>query len=184
MREVEIKAKIDSLSDIKIRLEQEGCVFSLPVTHIDTVYVETVGTFDDFMSNSYFPRIRETSTGKTLFTFKKDRDPTTRDQLDKIEYEVEISNKDIFEKILAEFGLHPAVTTTKSRTKTKYGEYEICLDDVVGLGTFIEIEKDATAELSYEEIHEELATILEKWGIQRSNFVNKGYDILTLLANT
>lgn len=183
MREVEIKAKINNLAEIEAILQKEGCVFTEPVKHIDTVYVEKVGTFEDFMSNTYFPRVRETSTGKTIFTFKKDRDLTKTDRLDKVEYEVEVSNKEIFEKILAEFGLHPAVTTTKTRTKTKYGEYEICLDDVVGLGVYIEIEKDAPDEVSYEELHEELAKILESWGVDRSNFVNKGYDILTLLAN-
>jgi|JI8StandDraft_1071087.scaffolds.fasta_scaffold45741_2 adenylate cyclase class 2 len=182
MREVEIKAKIDSVLRLKELLESQGCTFSEPVTHTDTVYVEKIGTFEDFMSNSYFPRIRETSTGKIIFTFKKDRDPAKTDRLDKIEYEVEVSSKEMFEKILAEFGLHPAVTTTKTRVKAKFDEYEICLDEVVGLGSFIEIEKDAGDDLGYDEIHEELATILEKWGIDRSRFVNQGYDILTLLA--
>ena len=182
MREVEIKAKVNNLTEIQALLQKEGCVFSEPVTHIDTVYVEKVGTFEDFMSNTFFPRIRQTSTGKTIFTYKRDRDPAKTDRLDKIEYEVEVSNKDTFEKILCEFGLRAAVTTTKTRIKTKYGEYEICLDDVEGLGSFVEIEKDANDDVSYEDIHEELASILEGWRVGRSSFVNQGYDILTLLS--
>jgi len=52
----------------------------------------------------------------------------------------------------------------------------ICLDEVEGLGSFIEVEK--TSAEDGEAIQEELFNFLESLGVKREDRVFKGYDTL------
>ncbi len=115
---------------------------------------------------------------KVLFTAKK----KTKNGLEAIEYEVEVSSRDEMEKALLLMGLQEAVRINKTRIITHYDGCEICIDDVENLGAFIEMEKlvedgDALT------IQEELFQFFEKIDISRDDRVMVGYDILMLSKN-
>ena len=76
-------------------------------------------------------------------------------------------------------GQREAVRINKIRTTTKHQGCEICIDEVEGLGSLIEMEK-LTEAGDAEEIQEELFQFFVSLGIDPQDRLTKGYDILTL----
>jgi adenylate cyclase, class 2 len=67
----------------------------------------------------------------------------------------------------------------KKRQTTHCDGYEICLDEVEGLGAFIELEKIAE-EKDAGHIQKQMLEFLISLGISPDDQVKKGYDILML----
>lgn len=175
-REIEVKAKVDDFTKIRDELEKLGCVFSDPIIQEDTIFVNFDGDFTKFMPDTNFLRIRKMKD-KILFTLKQ----SENNELDCIEKEVEISDAEQFREALELMGYHEAVQVHKTRTKTKYQDMEICLDEVKDLGSFIEVEK--ITEGDGEAVQNELFSFLETLGISKESRVVNGYDTLIYLKN-
>ncbi len=178
MKEIEIKAKLRDKKTVMQKLESLGCKFEPKITQEDIVYVENVGSVEIYNANKAVLRLRVKNGKKVLFTAKK----KTKNGLEAIEYEVEVSSRDEMEKALLLMGLQEAVRINKTRIITHYDGCEICIDDVENLGAFIEMEKlvedgDALT------IQEELFQFFEKIDISRDDRVMVGYDILMLSKN-
>jgi adenylate cyclase class 2 len=75
-------------------------------------------------------------------------------------------------------GYKMANRVVKNRRKGMVGEYEICLDEVEDLGTFIEVEK--MAEEDIEQVRKELLDFTISLGVSLEDEVKRGYDILIL----
>jgi adenylate cyclase, class 2 len=174
MYEVEVKAKVSNLESLKHQLQNLGCELSEPITQHDYIYNQ-IGI--DF-ANHKTPvlRLRE-QNGKIIFTLKKDRG----DELDCIEKEVEVDNRQTMEEIFEIMGYSKSIEVHKRRQKGKCNGYEVCLDEVEGLGSFIEVEK--MTEDDGEKVKEELVQFLESLGVQRSDRVMHGYDTLLWQKN-
>ncbi|KKT40680.1 MAG: Adenylate cyclase [Parcubacteria group bacterium GW2011_GWA2_44_13] len=120
-------------------------------------------------------RIRE-SNGKFLFTVKQPQS----NELDAIEYETEISSSEEFEKALILMEYKPIVEIQKIRRKAKFNDFEICLDEVKGLGSFIEVEK-ITEDDDANRVQDELFGFLKNIGVDEKDRVLQGYDTLIYL---
>ena len=173
-KEIEVKARLKSFSQIKANLEKLGCVFSSEIIQKDTNYINKESTFPYITPGCQALRIREEGD-KVILTFKESVD----NELDKIEREVLVSDKGQMEDIIKMVGFLFSNTISKKRIKTTYKGMEVCLDSVENLGDFIEIEK-LTDEDDGEKVQEELMLMLEELGVSRDDRVFKGYD--TLLA--
>lgn len=174
-KEIEVKAKVSHFQDLKSKLEDIGCEFSQSTRQEDDVFENFDGDYTTFTSETNFLRIRkEIKNEKTriLFTLKRPQ----KNELDCIEKEVEISDAQEFEDALVLIGYHKAVSVYKNRSKTKYKDMEICLDEVDELGSFIEVEKITEGES--DDVQEELFTFLESIGVEREDRVMNGYDTL------
>lgn len=178
MREVEIKAKLKNREAVMKKLAEFGCVFEPEVTQLDTVYTLATGSLEAYDSNKNYLRLRVKNNGKVLFTIKQPQ----KNWLDKIEYETEVSSKEMMEKALLLMDYKPAVTINKRRIITHYQGCEICIDDIDDLGSFIEMEQ-MTDDGNAEEIQEKLFKFFEQLGISRSDRVEVGYDILMFQQN-
>ena len=169
MKEVEIKVKIDNFGPVIEQLEGMGCEISEPLAQHDIIFdkkgIEA--------GKRNILRIRVVR-GKSFFTLKQD----VKDELDCIEKEVEISDPVAMRKIIGLLGYEKVVEVNKMRRKCKYGDFEICFDEVDGLGSFIEIEKisDKDADL----VRKELLDFIKSLGVDVSKRVFLGYD--TMLA--
>lgn len=172
MKEIEVKAHVSDLNTLVQKLTDLGCVFADPIHQIDTVFVKNLGSREVYESNDHFLRIREVSNGKKIFTFKQ---PLQRGTLMKTEHETEISNAEEFEKALLMMGYFASNIVKKERKIAHYKEYEICLDVVEELGSFIEIEKLSADDP--ESVRRELFDFLMTLGISPENETKKGYDI-------
>jgi len=173
MKEIEIKAVLKNKEMVMQKLTSLGCVFEAPVVQNDTVYTKNVGSLKEFRTNDVFLRIRVKNNSKILFTVKK----RMANDLDAIEYEVEVNSREEMENALLIMGYKEAVRINKTRIVTHYNNCEICIDDVENLGSFIEMEK-LTEEGDSEKIQEELFQFFELLGIRREDRVMSGYDIL------
>lgn len=181
--EIEVKARVTNEKEAERKLVALGCVFSNPMTQVDTVWTKEAGTLEIFLSNLVFLRIRVQNGSKVFLTAKKPKVKHGHESLVKHEYEVAVDSEDEARGILTLMGFHQAVRVEKQRRIATHGGYEICLDAVKSLGTFIEMEKMGE-ESEAAKIQGEMLRFLRELGISEGNVVKKGYDILMLEKNS
>jgi adenylate cyclase, class 2 len=176
-KEIEVKVKVGDFTHLLGKLSGLGCRFSEPVWQEDKIFTNFPDAeFAKFKPGINFLRIRK-SGGKTLFTLKQ----SLVNELEGIEKEVEVNDAKELEEMLELMGYHEAVQVTKTRRKTRYKDYEICLDEVEGLGSFVELEK-ITDEDS-EKVQSEMIDFLLDLGVEAKDRVLNGYDTLVWLKN-
>jgi adenylate cyclase class 2 len=173
MREIELKARVRDKPSLLQKLKEQGIMLGAPKTHHDVVFCEPGQ--QDYEEGSIWHRIR-TEDGKTvIWTMKVD----TGRKLDSIEHEVQVSDARELEQMLKTMGLELYSDLTKIRQKARHGGIEICLDDVEGLGTYIEAEKLFDDHgTDYQKAADELWRLLESLGITRADQETLGYDVL------
>ena len=184
MREIEIKARVHDMERLLQRLKEQAVMIGRPITQRDQVYglsrvIEGRRNQQLVEGDATSPWLRvrtETTEDSTVIylTLKRSRET----HLDKIEHEVVVSNADEAVKLVGELGFTEYSDVTKTRRKGMLGDIEICVDEVKDLGTFVELEKLTHDETPYEEVADELWTVLNQLGVERSDEVTRGYDVL------
>ena len=182
MHEVEVKARVTDLGAVIASLAEQGCVLSPVVEERDTLYARVVGTLDEYNRNADFLRIRERGDGKVIFTLKHhpERHEGRPDSMP-LEHETEIGSRDEMEHALLLMGYHEAVRVSKVRRKGRFGKWEVCLDEVEGLGAFIELE-ELTDGKETGRVMEEMRAFLRALGIPEEDLGADRYDIALLKA--
>ena len=144
-REVEIKAKIDPAA----REQIEAWLNKNAVSHGSVVQSEVY--LDDPRNTFFFTnpagfkdandylRVRQTPKGNTLCFKRVHRDKDGKNPYCD-EYEVVINDPAMTLALLEQLGFTERTPIEKTRKKYSYGDYEISLDYVKGLGDFVEIE--------------------------------------------
>lgn len=176
MREIEIKAKIISTASIVAVLEAQDIAVSSPVTQHDRVYGQD-GVEDADDNTAAWLRIRsETKHGETkhIFTLKR----SVTNQMDSIEHETEVSDPAELEAIIDQLSFSLYSDLTKTRLKAYLNDIEICIDDVDGLGSFVEVEKLTDEDVDYDSVAAELRDVLNQLGVKPEDEVTDGYDVL------
>ena len=172
MREIEIKAKVADKSLLVANITRAGIQLSKPIKQHDVVY--GVKGVADNAPESIWLRIRTENDAKTIFTLKKQHSGG----LDSIEHETEVSDSSELASIISVLGFTLYSDLTKTRQKAKYNTIEICVDEVEGLGVFIEAEKLTDESADGHTVVEALWAELEKLGVNRADEVFEGYDVL------
>ena len=116
--------------------------------------------------------------GKFILTLKR----TLANELACLERETIFENAKQMEDILQYLNYHEVIRIHKVRRKCRYGDYEICLDEVENLGNFIEVEK--MSEEDGEKIQKELMQFLLTLGVTEDCQVHQGYDTLLHKKNS
>lgn len=182
MKEVEVKARLRDPVQVVHALKKLGCTFTPPVRQDDVVFMhnreDPERAFGGGKKGLNVLRIR-TQAGKALFTLKQNQG----NELDCTEHETEIANPEELRRAIELLGFREVVRVGKLRQKTGYSAYEICVDQVDGLGNFIEVEK-LVEDGDGEAIQEELFRFLERLGVARSDRELRGYDTLTWRAKS
>lgn len=175
MKEIEVKAYLKDREAVIAKLVELGCVLSEPVRQVDTVYSKASDSTTDYNSaNEHFLRIRKSSNGKVLFTVKE----KMKQHMASKEFETEVSDGEALEQAIFLMGYSVANGLDKTRTTAHYKDYEICLDDVQELGSFIEVEKFSDEDP--DQVVEELFQFLLTLGVQKEDQVFKKYDTLIM----
>ncbi len=173
-REIEVKCKIDDFDSLKEKIESLGCTFAESVYQDDIIFINYNRPFLTFTPEDIFLRIRKTKD-KNILTFKQG------EEMNSIEHEVSVDDASKMTDILTSIGFRAVVNVKKTRQKAYLNDYEICLDQVDGLGSFIELEK--ITEENAEKVQKEMMEFLQKLGIRESDRVLNGYDTLVYLKN-
>lgn len=173
MVEMELKATIEDCEKIRKRMGSEGCEWSPVQYQVDTIYERRKGSAENV---SPIFRIRKCD-GKIYLTLKVlEEDVNTAN-----EFEMEISDEKVMGDILRILDFEEKVKVRKKRQTTTFRGFNICLDDVEKLGTFIEIEKLSEDKEEKIEIYNEMRVLLFSLGVREKNFVIlKYYEMLLM----
>ena len=133
--EVEVKYQVPDRDQLLDRLAGLGVTLTGPVLQEDQAYAPADWSYGHSKIGVSFARLR-TEADAHLFTVKK---PVTDEQAC-IEYECVVSDRDAMHHALLTMGWRPTVRIVKERRVGRWGPYSVCVDDVEGLGTFVELE--------------------------------------------
>jgi adenylate cyclase class 2 len=172
MKEVEVKVKIDSSDEVIKKLKALGCQMSEVKTQTDMIFVPENITVLPTGPGVPVLRIRE-QEGKFILTMKI----SLTNGLDKRESETEILDPKAMEEIILSVGFKKMVTFSKQRRKTRYQNWEICVDEVPGLGSFMESE-ELTEDGDSSVIQEKMFEFLKTLGATEANRQSYGYDVI------
>jgi adenylate cyclase class 2 len=163
MIEVEVKARADEKTLQKIL--DLGAVFQGEENHRDIYFSSPLR---DFKESDEALRIRIKEEGARL-TYKGPKlDEATKSRR---EYTVKIDSPERMEEVLEALGFSPAVEVRKRRTKYTLGDVTFALDEVEGLGSFLEIEVSGGD--NWESQREKVLSILVQLGLGES--IRKSY---------
>lgn len=176
MIEVEVKLPVEDLNEIKRNLVKIGFEESSCIEERDTYFDNQQG---DIRANDEALRVRETKdyrTGKirAQINFKGkrlDAGTMTREEL-----ETGVENGEISRKILQAIGYIPvAPEVIKERIMLRRESVTACLDNVRGLGEFLELEILADSKKQKDAALGQIENILNNLGYQISDTVRTSY---------
>ena len=90
------------------------------------------------------------------------------------EYETEVKDYETMIKIISMLGLSPLITVHNKRRIYKYEDFEIELEDVEGLGCFIEVEKLSDSDKDEMLIKEEIREFIRSLNLKNVKELNIG----------
>jgi len=137
-REIEAKIKVPALAPTEILLTERGAKFMHTVHQVDTYFMDTHKLLH---KKDCGLRIRQQVINhdtSAIITFKGARQEGKYKA--RPEYETGIDNVEMMQRIFESLGFYKRLTVEKQRTMWQLGPCEVCLDELVELGTFVEVE--------------------------------------------
>lgn len=175
MVEVEVKVKINDINTCISSFLDMGYIREAYVEEIDTYYTSS---FHDFKANDEALRVRES---KDLISGKKKACVTYKGKkLDKVsmsrnELETFVDDAAVMKQIFENAGFVAVTPVEKIRLELSRGNVTVCVDDVKGLGGFLELEMLVRDESMRESALNELERILKSIGMTMADTIRKSY---------
>ena len=91
------------------------------------------------------------------------------------EHETAVADGETAKKLLEALGYRPVFTVDKTRYTYRLDDVTLCMDDVVGLGKFLELETLAASEACRETSVARLLTLLDRLGVARERLTRQSY---------
>lgn len=152
MREIEVKYHIPDAEALLLELKSRGVQLGPPVFQDDQAYAPDGWSFGDSKLGVSFVRLR-TIDGRHWFALKQ---PTVNAQ-SCLEFETEVVDRPAMHEAILHMGFHPTVRVAKTRRTATVGEISLCLDEVEGVGAFLELERMVADDTPAEAAQAELA---------------------------
>lgn len=171
MREIEVKARLRDQVAFLAAAQRKGIVFGDAFEQYDTTYESPLD--HDHPDWSIF-RIRR-QKNVTIFTMKYAASERPRDNH---EHETTVGDEAEIIRMVEHLHFHKGVDIRKRRRTARYNGFELCLDDVQHIGTFVEVEKLAADDADVDAIQGELWRLLTSLGVHDSDREFKGYSRL------
>lgn len=151
MLEIEIKVRVPDLGDIRNRIIACGGVLTEELTEHDSYYN---APHRDFGVTDEALRLR-IAGARSIVTYKGPKNTILGSKV-REERNMEISDPETFDQIITSLGFTHVAIVQKKREYYQYQDYTISLDQVEGLGDFLEIEliTDSDAKKAAERIDE------------------------------
>ena len=174
---IEVEVKIPLTDRIRIEEKLQNSEFRK-----DCGYRET-----DTYFNSRFYNIREMDQAlrirscENLLTGERESFITYKgSKLDAVsmtrkELETSVGNADICREILESLGFYALAEVRKVRQYYRSGMITVCLDQVEGLGDFLELESLVEDESDRERALEQLYSILNELGLKKNDTIQTSY---------
>ena len=172
MFEVELKTYLSNTNRIIDILKDKGCIFETPIIQKDDVFVHKSIQNANIPDGSNILRIR-TENNMHLLTLKQ-----MQNSFEAIELETIVDNPNMVSEILILLGYKRFVAINKKRTKSKYNNFLLGIDEVECLGDFLEVEllveKEEEKPTALEQIH----NFLNELGINKNDIFHERYHIM------
>ncbi len=174
MIEVERKFRLNSENSARVAdyLKVNG---GEPDVHrqADKVFLYQVDSFKKFTPGDPVMRLRSMGD-TTILTYKR----IINAEGDRIEHEVAVDSAATAEAILKELGYLLAVNVEKVRSEYRIGDIAACLDDVVKLGMFLELEVISQSEDEIATAEQRIMSVASEMGLTAADIETKKYDQL------
>jgi adenylate cyclase class 2 len=181
-REIEVKLSFPSATVDQVMEAFPRHTFGTPIRQVDDVYMRDPSRALTPMPGDQIMRLR---------TETKDTDTRTQLAL-KIrqsgslvakELEMVIPDPATAEAMILELGFSHCVTVAKTRRLGTFGNYTVCLDEVDGIGVFLELELLADAKADSESVQAAMLAELSKLDLPQNVRGFESYDRLAIKAN-
>jgi len=176
VREIEVKYRVDDLEGLLATLKSRGIDVSDPLHQDDQAYAPAEWQFGDSKLGVSFLRLR-TVAGRHYFTLKQ---PAQNDQAC-LEYETEVTDREAMHHAALNMGYRPTVRIIKTRRTASINGCSLCIDELEGVGGFIEAERMAPDDADAQVVQAELAALIESLGAVTTR-TTETYDSLVHAA--
>lgn len=177
--EIELQTKIENIKPLLNFLEKEAH-FESENHQIDKYFIPAHRNFLISRPIEEWFRLRD-SNGKFSLNYKRWHFDGEYRGLYADEYETKIDDVQMMRKILKSLNFKPIVTVDKKRKIWKYRDYEISMDSVKNLGSFVEIEYYGARHYDdHKEITGEMIKFLKDLGCGTLEINHSGYPALLL----
>ena len=176
VREVEVKYHVDDLEALLVTLKACGIELSGPVYQDDQAYAPDGWQFGDSKLGVSFVRLR-TVDDRHYFAVKQ---PGENAQAC-LEYETEVADRAAMHGAILHMGYYPTVRVAKIRRTATLERCSLCVDDVEGVGGFLELERMVPDDMPAEAIQAELAATVASFGVTAVR-TDETYDSLVRAA--
>lgn len=170
MIEIEVKFKLSAniTRDKLITVLESHLVVPISIKHqIDTVFLLPEQVDAPIVPGSKIMRVRDVLDPKTgelqrsLITLKVEGQA----KLVSDEYEFAVDDGNMARQMLTSLGWQEVVTVDKVRLESKTEDYTICVDEVAGLGLFIELEVLAEDDANTDNVQQQMHSFLKSLNI-------------------
>jgi adenylate cyclase, class 2 len=176
MREIEVKYRVDDLEGLLVTLKGRGIELSEPVYQDDQAYAPVGWQFGDSKLGVSFLRLR-TMREQHYFALKQ---PGENAQ-SCLEFETEVADRDAMHGALLRMGYRATVRVVKTRRVANLGSCSLCVDDLEGIGGFLELERLVADDAIAGVVQHELAAFVSSLGVSVVR-TDETYDSLVRAA--
>ncbi len=172
VREVEVKYRIRDAEALFAALKRRGIEPGPPVGQDDQAYAPDGWAYGDARCGVPFARLR-TVGGRHVFTVKR----PAENVLSCEEYETVVADRDQIHHAIVAMGFWPTVRIVKTRRTATFGDLVLCVDELDGLGVFLEVERMVPSDVPGEGVQDELSRFVASLGIEADQ-TGQTYDSL------
>jgi adenylate cyclase class 2 len=160
VREVEVKYRVRDLGALLAALRTRGIELGVPCCQDDQAYAPDGWAYGDDRRGVPFARLR-TVDGRHVFTLKR----PAENVLSCEEHETAVADRDQMHRAVVAMGFHPTVRIVKTRRTATVGDLALCVDELDGLGVFLEVERMVPDGVPGEAVQAELSRFVASLGV-------------------
>lgn len=176
MREIEVKYRLQDTEALVTVLKARGVELGDSACQDDQAYAPQGWQFGDSKLGVSFLRLR-TVNGRHFFALKQ---PTVNAQ-SCVEHETEVAARLAMHGAILRMGFYATVRVIKTRRTAAVDGMSLCVDELEGVGIFLELERMAPDDVSAEDVQAELAAFAAGLGIEAER-TEETYDSLVRIA--
>jgi adenylate cyclase class 2 len=172
VREVEVKFRVRDLGALLAALKMRGIELGEPFCQDDQAYAPDGWAYGDDRRGVPFARLR-TVDDRHVFTLKR----PAENVLSCEEHETAVADRDQMHCAVVAMGFRPTVRIVKMRRTGSLGDLILCVDELDGLGAFLEVERMVPDGVPGEAVQAELSRFVASLGIDAEQTAQT-YDVL------
>jgi len=171
--EIEIRSRINNLDNLLEEIEKLNILKKNEERQIDTYFKHI-----NDITRKMVIRVREIMGKQSILTFKG-ASPVESDDTMWADFDTPIEKPEVLKSLLLSNGYELVCIIDKHRQSFEHNGFEINIDNIKELGSFIEIEKQGESE-ERKQAELEIVSLLKKLGINENDIIKKGYVPLML----